>query len=187
MSNVLHTRITRHILDRFLSRRLIENVWRGHYVESLIYFALCKQWKLSDEWEVWDLRNDFGARLEVKQSAALQTWTAPGRASSPKFSIEPKTGYWTTDNEWIERPGRYADVYVFAWHPEADKSIADHRKAEQWKFYVVPENKLPIDQKTISLNPIKALSQEHSYLQLAAAIDEALETLPGLKEKDFPS
>ena len=75
----------------------------------------------------------------------------------------------------------HADLYVFAWHPETAKSKADHRRSGQWRFYVVCEGKLPEGQNTISLNPIKALSEEFTYGQLADAINSAAAALPSLK------
>ena len=186
MSNPLHDQIVNYMMERFYGNPIIANVWRGDYVENLIYFALGNLWELGSEWNGWDLQNKSGVRLEVKQSAARQTWTAPGKFSTPSFSIAPKTGYSTTGADWIELPGRYADIYIFAWHPETDPETADHRRSDQWRFYVVPEIKLPDGQITSSLNPIKELSEEVSYDHLADATNAAVEALPSLKANVFP-
>ena len=186
MSNPLHNQILKDLMDRFYGNPLISNIWRGHYVEGLIYCALSDNWKLGADWDGWDLENDAGVRLEVKQSTACQTWQSPresGKRSSTSFDIAPRTGYWTPDGVWVDLPGRLADIYVFAWHPETNPDIADHRCANQWRFFVVPEHKLKPGQKNISLNPVKRLAPEITYDRLAEAIDTAVSTLPALKAK----
>ncbi len=188
MSNQLHDQIVQYMMKRFYGNPIIANVWRGDYVENMIYFALENQWELESEWNGWDLQNEAGVRLEVKQSAARQTWTAPGKSATPSFSsVAPKTGYSTTGADWIELPGRYADIYIFAYHSETDSSIADHRRSDQWRFYVVPESKLPERQKTIGLNHVKRLSEEFTYEQLPYAIYKATRALSSLKANVFPS
>ena len=51
---------------------------------------------------------------------------------------------------------------MFAWHPETDPDVADHRDAGQWRFCVMPEDELPepvFERKTqrISLNRLEAI------------------------------
>ena len=70
-------------------------------------------------------------RLEVKQSAALQTWMAQGKCSTPSFGIAAKTGYSSNGADWRQAPGRHADIYVFALHPETGSETADHRRSDQ--------------------------------------------------------
>jgi len=87
------------------------------------------------DWGAYDLAHRNGTKLEVKQSAARQTWSDPDiRSVKPVFSIRaPKI-------EWIgstpeARTERIADIYVFAWNGETSMS-ADHRDASQWQFFV---------------------------------------------------
>ena len=187
------------ILDRLVeqsfNQSVLCNVERGMYVEYMVEHALRKSdpsWKMTGTWDAWDLEHgERGLRVEVKQSGALVKWApdAPMMTleSSPRFDIKPRTGHWETSplgrTTWIpsDPPRRYADVYVFAWHGEVDPQIADHRRPDQWQFYVVPEHRLPPGQKTIRLNPLAALGPTSSYAELAEAVRTAVDELPGLK------
>lgn len=196
MENPLHDQVVQSLNKRFYSQPLIDNVYRGDYVETLILFALGEGWEAVGGWGSWDLEQGVdGVRVEVKQSAALQPpqpWYKPagGRKGSPSFNIAPKTGYYTdstADAVWVGvDPGepdfiRAADLYIFAWHPETDPKIADHRQAEQWKFFVVPEHLLTKrhgTQQKIGLNPVKKLATEAAYAELAATVGAAAAELP---------
>ncbi|MDE2654916.1 MAG: hypothetical protein OXI71_14015 [Gemmatimonadota bacterium] len=130
------------------------NIRRADYVEAMVAaFLRPAGWSRNSSWDSWDFQHDdSGLRMELKQSAARQT---SGRSSSPaRFDIAPRTGYWD-GSEWHDVPGRHADIYVFAWHPEAEPS-ADQRDPSSWLFYVVPESKLPEQQKTIGLPGIRS-------------------------------
>lgn len=178
MSNSLHSRIVEFMMDRFYGSPLIANRWRGDYVEIMIHFALGEEWQMTAEWNGWDLQK-ADVRLEIKQSAGLQTWGTSRK--SPRFNIERKSGYYKNETDWIALPGRHADIYIFAWQPETERDVADHRCADRWRFYIVPEHELPEDQKSIGLSPVKKLSEEFSYGQLAEAIDSAVDALPSGK------
>ena len=191
MGNSLHDQVVQSLSKRFYSQPLMENVYRGDYVEELILFALGAGWEAVGRWGSWDLEKGVdGVRVEVKQSAALQPpqpWYKPagGRKGSPAFNIAPKTGYYTDSTDaavWVgvdpEEPDfiRAADLYIFAWHPETDPKIADHRQAEQWKFFVVPEHLLTERhgaQRKIGLNPVKKLATATAYAELAVTVAAA--------------
>ena len=191
MGNPSPAQIIKGLNERFYSQPLMENVYRGDYVEELILFALGDGWKGVGGWGSWDLEKGVdGVRVEVKQAAALQPpqpWYKPagGRRGSPAFNIAPKTGYYTdstADAVWVgvdpEEPDfiRAADLYIFAWHPETDPKIADHRQAEQWQFFVVPEHLLTKrhgTQQKIGLNPVKKLATAVAYAELAATVAAA--------------
>ena len=190
VQRLAHQLATQRLVDRVYNQPLIGNVERGAYVECLIELALSElrpPWSLTaGTWDAWDLwQAESGARIEVKQSAALQTWPAPNAApsggASPTFDIAPRSGYWGA-NGWIpsEPPQRHADLYVMAWHAETASSIADHRLPEQWQFYVVPEHRLPA-QKTIRLGPLSRLAEACGFDDLAAAVEQAMAELPALK------
>ncbi len=191
-TNPTPAQIVKSLNKRFYSQPLLDNVYRGDYVETLILFALGDGWNPVGGWVSWDLESDAGVRLEVKQSAALQTWGQRYRKEDskerpPSFDIAPRTGYHTDSTEeakWVDLPdgesARFADIYILAWHPETNPHIADHRRAEQWHFFVVPEHQLP-DQKTISLNPLQKLTAAVAYDQLSAKIAAVAAELPYLK------
>ena len=108
----------------------MNNVHRGEYLECLVAELLGSGWRLpwtaGHDWAPWDLEHISGTRMEVKQSAALQSWHDGKSAStSPRFDIAPRTGYWTLNGSWIDRPGPPADIYLFGWHPERDRSVAE--------------------------------------------------------------
>ena len=181
-------------MQRFYAQRLINNVHRGDYVECMIELALAEcdpSWRLTKPWTSWDLvhKKTF-IRIEVKQSAALQPW--PGPPGRGKFDIEPSKGYTSEDGVWTEtpQPQRHADLYVFGWHPEKDADIADHRRPDQWEFFVVAETRLPEKAAGISPGPLTDLVKCHDlaeccgYDALAtnvAKVAEVLESLGGLK------
>jgi len=128
-------------------RPLVQNNLRALLVEAMIDAVLPDAWTwVAANWAGWDFKRAGGIRLEVKQTAARQSWetTKPGRCS---FDIRPRTGHWENGNRWIEHEGRKrnAEIYVFAHHP-VDNERADHRDPAQWRFYVVPEFRLPPDQ-----------------------------------------
>jgi hypothetical protein len=164
MEDILHRRIMERLIPNY-DRRLMNNVDRGRYVEAMIALALEDSWHPTSEdwdWAPWDLESTYGSRIEIKHSAALQSWSvnlgAP-RPSPPRFDIAHRERTYTKGGgRWpIYIPGRPSDIYLFAWHPETNPSIADHRRSEQWRFYVVPKDMLPERQQTIGLNPVRRI------------------------------
>ena len=196
MENLLHEPLSQYLLARFYGQPLIANLYRGDYVEGLILFALGEGWKQTPEWSSWDLEREDGVRVEVKQSAALQSWHRSTGIKKPatSFDIAPRAGYYTDSSDsavWVgldpEEPDflRAADIYIFAWHPETDPDIADHRRAEQWQFFVIPESmvaKSRGDKEKISLHQVKELAAAVAYAELAATVAAAAAELPYRKD-----
>ena len=81
---------------------------------------------------------------------------------------------------------RHADLYVFAWHPEENLKIANHRRPDQWKFFVVAESELPTlpdpppKNISIGLKELKecAAAERGSYEALPDMVTKALESIP---------
>jgi hypothetical protein len=146
-------------------------------VEAIVAEALPSEWTWnSTEWASADFVHRRGIRLEVKQSAALRTWNAASRrASRPSFDIAPRRGEYVGET-WVERAGRNAETYVFAYHPVMTAD-ADHREPAQWLFYVVPERRLPMGQRTIALSQIRRLTDSSEYSRLGPAVADALSEL----------
>lgn len=174
----MHDEIVGQLVERFYQKPLIENVYRSDYMEHLIAQALGEDWSLTPAWKSWDLEHRrTQMRLEVKQSAALQTWTEPpipkDRPRRPRFDIAPRSGYYRNGGtDWVETlPRRQAHLYVFAWHPENDAAAADHRCPAQWRFYVVPEHRLRRRQKSIGLRTLVRLTKPCGYDELAGDVD----------------
>ena len=127
---------------RAFGNRIIQNDFRGLVAETIVESALEPAWRCcSGDWLSWDFEHPDGTRLEVKQSAARQTWTAPKRSSPTTFDIRTRSGFYV-GSEGRPGVGRHAHVYVFAYHPIAD-TTADHLDPRQWVLYVVAAEHLP--------------------------------------------
>jgi hypothetical protein len=148
---------------------LITNIHRGLVAETIVALALEPKWRwVSADYSNWDFEREDGLRLEVKQSALLQSWHVNGKLSKASFDIAARTGRWEGAN-WIDEAGRAAHVYVFGHHIVADET-ADHRNPLQWDFYVVSAPKLP-NQKKISLSRLKSICEAVSFGQLFERVD----------------
>lgn len=156
---------------------LITNNLRGLIAEAIISFALSPDWNwVSADYTGWDFERSDGLRLEVKQSAYLQTWNNIESLSKPIFDISSKTGYNDSASTlFITKAGRPAHIYIFAHHIETT-SNADHRNPLQWEFYVVPTSALP-DQKKISLNPLKSLCKPCGFDSLLEKVNNVAEDM----------
>lgn len=156
------------------------NIHRADYVEAIVATALADaSWERMTPWDSWDFEHsESRCRLEVKQSAAAQSW-GNVRASPARFDTAPRTGYWNEEEQrFVRETGRHAHIYVFAWHGQ-EVDAADQRDPTQWQFYVVPEHHLP-HQKSIGLAVIRRMAPASTFEELAAAVDavrEGIETV----------
>jgi hypothetical protein len=154
-------------------RPLITNVYRGVIAETIVDFALRGAgWKWSSiDYAAWDFEHAGGMRLEVKQSALLQSWSSePSKLSSLTFDIRPRIGRYE-GAAWISEEGRQASIYVFAFHFVADNS-ANHADPAQWEFYVRPTGELPERQKRISLSSLRRKTPAVRFTDLAASVEK---------------
>ena len=184
MTGPLRQKILSTIAGRY-DRPIMNNIHRAEYVEHLIAAILGATWILpwteGYDWAPWDLEHrPSGTRMEIKQSAALQTWHTheSARTRTPRFDIAPRTGYWTSDSVWINASGRLAHIYVFAWHPDTDPELADHRAPQQWLFFPVPAPQLPALQKSIGLARLKQLVEPVDFSTLSATVREFVRDRP---------
>jgi len=81
-------------------------LYRPHYVERMIALALGEGFELvSANWSGWDIESSDGVRIEVKQSAAWQTWsdvTGEPKPSRGVFDISARAGHWTDGGaKWV--------------------------------------------------------------------------------------
>ena len=182
--------LAEYIANRFYERPSLRDAWLSIYIEGLVHSALnCNApqsgWRPAAARQPWDLENDDGIQLQVKQAVALQPGANGknrGWRQSLSFDIHPG------------EQGRQTHIYVFAWHPEIDPDVADLRDTGQWRFCVMPEDELPdaaVEQKTqrISLNRIKSIAasvglETVSYDQLAATINRIAEIILAADAED---
>jgi hypothetical protein len=151
--------------------RLISNIYRGLIAEVIVGAALRPEWQLcSGDWRGWDFEHVDGCRLEVKQSAARQTWTGSRSATNPIFDIRARSGYFK-GADWIPQPGRLAQIYVFAYHPVFDARSTDHCDPAQWRFHIVPVSLLPIG-KTISLVRLAQITRAGEWSDLSETVEQ---------------
>ncbi len=183
----MHKRILYMLIRRY-DRPIMNNVDRGDYIECMIASALGAAWRLTWEdgwdWAAWDcVHVPSGARLEIKQAAARQSWDRESERPrrNPDFDIALRRGYWPKEGfRWIERPGRQADLYVFAWHGRRDEH-ADHRDPGQWRFFVVAERSLPAGQKSIRLSKLEKIATSCGVAELGRAVEAACPAPEDLK------
>ena len=154
--------------DAAFDKPLITNVFRAVIAEAIVAMAL-PQWRwASVDYASCDFVHPDGRRLEVKQSAARQSWST-GKPSRASWDIAPRTGHWTEDARWIPEPGRNADIYVLCHHPVFGDD-ADHRNPAQWKFYAIRAASLP-DTKSLSLAGAERLAEPVGFLDLSSAVE----------------
>ena len=188
------TKVQQHALEAVkerYERPVMNNIERGAYVEALVAELLGPEWTLSwkvgYDWAPWDLKHECGFHLEVKQSAARQSWDCDEceKARKPRFDVAPRKGYYPKKGRWVTRPGRHADIYIFAWHPETKAKRADHRAPEQWIFFAIATEKLePADQRGIGdayleRHVRRGTARKATANSLAQAVEAVRSTLSG--------
>lgn len=143
---------------------LVTNVLRGQVAEAIVALALEPEWRwCGADYSAWDFERPDGLRLEVKQSAARQSWGTAG-PSKATFDIAARIGRFE-GTTWIAEAGRPAHLYVFAHHDIYDDH-ADHRDPSQWQFYVAATRDLP-HVKRVALGTIRTLASPVPITALA--------------------
>jgi hypothetical protein len=169
--------IAARLATRLFDQKLIQNQYRSAFIEAMIEPQLVpKGWRYTgDGWSGWDFERSDGARLEIKQSAAHQTWSASRNVKTRgAFDISARTGYWSEGgSKWTAAPGRCAQIYVFAWNPTTGEET-DHRDPAQWQFYVSPASRLPEGQRTISIAGIQRLAAAVPLDRLCETVERVL-------------
>jgi len=155
--------------DAAFGSPLVVNNLRGLLVEAMVSAVVPSEWKwCSGDWAGFDFVHRDGTRLEVKQTAEKQSWESSSEKKRRSFDIARRKERWEGAKR-IREIGRFAQLYLFAYHPVIDKT-ADHRVPEQWKFYIVPTVELP-DQKTIARSVISQRFTPFDIDTVAAAIE----------------
>jgi hypothetical protein len=161
------------VLDRLVQRLygqpIIRNVLRGELVEQFVLDGLGGGWIAAGDYEAWDVQTMDGRhRIQVKQSAARQSWSGVDcKPSNGRFSIKGSKS-WTDSSGWSGAVARQANLYVFAWHPLVGAS-ADHRDPSQWEFYIARTNQLP-EQNSLSLNMVRSFCAQCSADEISTTL-----------------
>jgi hypothetical protein len=114
------------------------NIVRAAVAEYLVACAIGRDHGKRSSWAGYDLELD-GIKIEVKSSACFVSGKTPTKSNS--YDIEARCGSWHPNGTLIASDGRArrcADVYVFAYHWQTDRELADTLDVSQWRFYVVP-------------------------------------------------
>lgn len=171
------SKVVQKFTEQAVGHRLVNNVVRGLLIESIIALELEPEWDWKGgNYSSWDFEHKSGARLEVKQSAAQQSWNlAPsGKKSPARFDIAARTGRYEGQN-FVKKPGRAAQLFLFAYHP-IEGGQADHRDPLQWEFYVALERDLP-QQKSIGLKRVRSISRGMRTDALLGSLSQMLAML----------
>lgn len=165
--------IVERVSNQTFGKPLVTNVLRGHVVEAILAMALEPEWRwCAGDYSSFDFERGDGKRLEVKQSAARQSWAPPAHGRvNPSFDIKERTGRWE-GSVFIAEPGRTAHIYVFAFHPLLD-SDTDHRNPAQWEFYPVLTADLPSIQR-IGLGSVRHLACNAGFAEVKDAVSSLL-------------
>jgi hypothetical protein len=159
---------------RWSGSDLLGNRQRGILAEYLVGSALRMTDSVRLEWDAYDIRTPSDLKVEVKNSAYIQSW-AQTAYSAIKFDIAPKTSWDAKENTFDTVSRRSADVYVFCVLAHKDQNSIDPLNVSQWKFYVLATHVLDKyckEQKSITLTPLKALKpEEPSYAALPETVE----------------
>ena len=155
---------------------VLMNTHRAIVAEAIVARALGDCWRhCAADWHAFDFERADGVALEVKQSAAKQSWTKNGdKPSKVRFDIaERKRAY--LNDRWINIRKRWANIYVFAYQP-CTTADTDHRDPHQWLFYVARESDLPI-QNSLSLNRVIQFSRPSNFDDLDKIVNSVSHSL----------
>lgn len=150
-SDSVAERIADRLMKDIFRQRRIDNNFRGPWTEFMVAEAIGNECEVvSHGWHPWDLQigdrtKEFPERIriQVKNTARLQTWHKPGDKLSDcqwVLRIGSPPEYFLEQNRDVpcESYGHLCDLYVLCFHPEEDFDIADHQDPFQWEFYLVP-------------------------------------------------
>lgn len=149
---------------------ILSNRNRSIFAEYLVAQVLDVTDEPRIEWDAVDVR--YGSvTIEVKSAAYVQSWQQKEH-STIRFDISKKRSWDAKTNEYSPEPSRSSDCYVFCVYVETENvNILD---INGWRFYVVPTTKINDvfgEQKSISFNRLKNISEEIKYGEIKKTID----------------
>ena len=147
---LIPSQIQNRVLTEYLTAKILDNALRGYFCEAMLAEALGPVCRIASHgWAPWDLeigpraaRFPDRIRIQVKNSASLQTWH--GSESPPSDSLfnltwRRRPAYWDRDAKDVpcEDEGFLCDLFALCHHPVSDPAIADQTDPAQWQVYLL--------------------------------------------------
>ena len=158
---------------------LLNNALRGKLAEYIVARAIGASGEVRVEWDPYDLTAPYGARIEVKSGAYIQSWHQE-RYSSISFGVSRQLAWNSTTNQLGSEQVRSADVYVFCVLHHRDQDTVNPLDLDQWTFYVAATSLLDDmlgSQKTVSLSTLLRIGVTGcEFGRLSDFIHDAYET-----------
>ncbi len=147
------------------------NNLRGIFAEWVVAKLLDIPLTIRNPWDEWDLITPCGVKLEIKTSAYLQSWSQK-RPSNIVFSGLKGRRLNIETNQYDHYATYNADIYVFCLHIGRESKKWEALNLEQWRFYLLARKDLErLDQNSLSLNPLRKISQELTAEELPQQVD----------------
>ncbi len=166
------------------------NTVRGYLAEFMVARATGDARKARIEWAPFDVFTRDGARVEVKASGYLQSWTMTS-STAPRWDCKSvdASSYWDAETGTTKpvKPSDRVDAWVFAL--QTCREPADYRPLDvsQWEFRVVPHRQLlALQQHSIGISTLKdepVAAAAVSYDELDRAVRRAFEENKACKYK----
>jgi len=152
------------------------NALRGVIAEYLVAQALGAANGVRTEWDAYDVVTHDGLKVEVKNSAYLQTWKQT-KLSPVKFDIAPKQGGDVAQDTIAGTEARFADVYVFTVYAHKDKATINPLDVSHWDFYILPttvlDERVPKQNSIVLSSLLKLGPTKVGFEGLRAVIESA--------------
>jgi len=133
----------------------------------------------TDYWTLYDIlyRN---YRIEIKETSYYHPWNKNANVSKRRtFGItQANSTYDSQDTE--NKFERQNDIYVFCLNTGETEETSNPMNLNNWEFYIIPTsviNKECGNNKTISLNRVRKLTQKISYDKIKETIDSIIDNM----------
>ncbi len=154
---------------------VLNNRNRGIFAEFMVVKLLGAKDETRIEWDNCDVEYDK-KNIEVKCSSSIQSWDQD-KYSNIIFNISEKHVWDKSSDKRTSTKRRYSDLYIFCLLKEKDYKIIEVLDLDQWEFFVIGTdilNNTFHEQKTLSLNKIKKITNSVSYRDLKKEVDKLI-------------
>jgi len=166
------------------------NTVRGYLAEFMVATATGDPRETRIEWAPFDVLTRDGAKVEVKASGYLQSWTSTS-PTTPRWDCKSVDASSSWDEEAaMTKPVKPSDrVNAWAFALQTCREPADYRPLDmnQWEFRVVPHRRLlKLRQHYIGISALEAepvAAAAVSYDDLDRAVRRAFEENKACKYK----